>query len=107
MGRSKRIQPKKLKFKLKAIRDRMELTQQEMVDLLKSYAPNEFVDPSYISQFENGKREPSLLILLAYSKITGVSVNTLIDDRVSLPEHIQLASDWIMKKETARRYKNE
>lgn len=66
----------------------MGLTQQDMVEMLHSYAPSEFVDPSYISQYENGKREPSLFILLAYSKITGVSINALVDDKVDLPERL-------------------
>ena len=86
MGRGKRTQPRKLKAKLKAIRNRKGITLQEMVDLLQSYAPHEFVDPSYVSQFENGKREPSLLVLLAYAKVAGLSVDVLIDDGIDLPE---------------------
>jgi transcriptional regulator with XRE-family HTH domain len=62
----------------------MGITQQEMVNLLRSYTPNEFVDSGYISQFENGKREPSLPVLLAYSKLTGVSINVLVDDELDL-----------------------
>jgi len=88
MGRGRRVQPKKLRLKLKAIRDRMGLTQQELVEMLQIHAPGEFVDPSYISQYESGKREPSLFILLAYSKITGISINTLVDDQMDLPERL-------------------
>jgi transcriptional regulator with XRE-family HTH domain len=86
MGRGSRTQPKRLKDKLKAIRSKMGITQQEMVSRLRSYAPNEFVDSGYISQFENGKREPSLPVLLAYSKLTGVSINVLVDDELELPK---------------------
>ena len=88
MGRGMRTQPKRLKEKLKAIRSRMGITQQEMANSLKSYAPGEFVDSGYISQFENGKREPTLPILLAYSNLTGFSVNALIDDRLDLPKRL-------------------
>ena len=88
MGRGIRTQPKGLKDKLKAIRSKMGITQQEMVNLLRSYAPNEFVDSGYISQFENGKREPSLPVLLAYSKLTGLSINTFVDDDVDLPKRL-------------------
>jgi transcriptional regulator with XRE-family HTH domain len=99
MGRGRRNQPRKLKIKLKTIRNRMGLTLQEMVELLQSHATREFVDPSYISQFESGKREPSLLILLAYSNITGISVNTLIDDRLDLPDAIIIEENkWIMPR---------
>jgi len=88
MGRGMRTQPKRLKEKLKDIRSRMGITQQEMVNSLKSYAPSEFVDSGYISQFENGKREPTLPILLAYSKLTGVSINALVDDDMDLPKRL-------------------
>ena len=88
MGRGMRTQPKRLKEKLKDIRLRMGITQQEMVNSLKSYAPSEFVDSGYISQFENGKREPNLPILLAYSKLTGVSINALVDDDMDLPKRL-------------------
>lgn len=88
MGRGMRTQPKRLKEKLKAIRSSMGITQQEIVNSLKSYAPNEFVDSGYISQFENGKREPSLPVLLAYSKLTGISINVLVDDEVALPARL-------------------
>ena len=89
MGRGIRTQPMRLKEKLKAIRDGMDITQQQMVDSLTQYAPNEFIDSGYISQFENGKREPSLIVLLAYSKLTRVSVNVLIDDELDLPKRFK------------------
>jgi transcriptional regulator with XRE-family HTH domain len=86
MGRGMRTQPKRLNEKLKAIRAGMGITQQQMVDSLTPYAPNEYLDSGYISQFENGKREPSLPVLLAYSKLTGVSINVLVDDELDLPK---------------------
>ncbi len=89
MGRGMRTQPKRLMEKLKMIRSSMGITQQQMVDSLTQYAPNEFIDSGYISQFENGKREPSLPVLLAYSKLTGVSVNVLIDDELDLPKRFK------------------
>ena len=86
MGRGRRTQPKRLKHKLKAIRSKMDVTQQEMVNLLIPHAPNEFIDTGYISQFESGKREPTLPVLLAYSKLTGLSINVLVDDELDLPK---------------------
>lgn len=88
MGQSKRTQPKKLKSKLKAIRNRLGLTQQEIVEQLKKYALGESIDTGYVSRFENGEREPSLLILLAYSKLSGVSINALVDDELDLPNRL-------------------
>jgi transcriptional regulator with XRE-family HTH domain len=88
MGRGRRGQPGRLSAKLLAIRERLGLTQQALAGLLRAYAPDEFVDASYVSQYEKGRREPSLLILLAYSQLTGLSVNVLIDDRMELPSRI-------------------
>ena len=89
MGQKRRTQPEKLKIKLKAIRVKMEVSQQKMVELLNHHAPNEVIVPGHISDFENGKREPSLPVLLAYSKLTGISTNVLIDDRLDLPKRIR------------------
>jgi transcriptional regulator with XRE-family HTH domain len=65
MGRGMRLQPKKLSGKLKRIRDGLELTQRELAERLKQKVPRASINPGHISQFENGTREPSLLILLA------------------------------------------
>jgi transcriptional regulator with XRE-family HTH domain len=86
MGRRRRAQPKKLKAKLKQIRERLDLTQEEMVKALRRRAPREFLHSGYIAQFENGKREPSLPVLLAYSKLADVSINYLVDDKLRLPD---------------------
>ena len=86
MGTKRRTQPKKLKIKLKTIRIRMEVSQQKMAELLKHYAPKEVIVPGHISDFETGKREPSLIVLLAYSKLAGVHLEVLVDDELDLPK---------------------
>jgi transcriptional regulator with XRE-family HTH domain len=93
MGQSKRTQPKNLKHKLKAIRTCLDLTQEEMVLRLKKFAPREFIDTGYVSRFENGKREPTLPILLAYSKLTGFSINLFVDDDLDLPKRLSKRKD--------------
>jgi transcriptional regulator with XRE-family HTH domain len=42
--------------------------------------------PSSISLFEQGGREPSQRVLLAYSKLAGVTINELVDDQVKLSD---------------------
>jgi transcriptional regulator with XRE-family HTH domain len=77
MARYKRKAPKKLAGKLREIRLRMEMTQQEVADRIGT-------DVSSISRFERGIREPSLLEILEYSYLSGVAVEILIDDKRSL-----------------------
>jgi hypothetical protein len=40
--------------------------------------------PGHVSEFETGKREPSVLILLAYAKLAGISTDALIDDKLEI-----------------------
>jgi transcriptional regulator with XRE-family HTH domain len=83
MGRAHRTRPKRLGRKLKLIRTRLGLTQSELIKALK--VKSEPCRPSSISLFETGNREPSLLVLLAYARLAGVTIDTLVDDKVKLP----------------------
>ena len=80
MGLGRRLQPKKLSHKLREIRLRLGLTQEAMAARLKRKVPKASIHPGHISQYETGKREPSLLILLAYARLADVSTDVLIDD---------------------------
>lgn len=84
MGRSYRSRPKKLGGKLRQIRERLELTQAQMVAKLS--VKDEPLYSASISQYETGKREPPLLVLLQYARLAGVSVESLIDDKMTLQE---------------------
>ena len=82
MGRSRRERPKHLGRKLALIRQRLELTQPE---LIKRLNVKQRLHPAAISLFEKGDREPSALVLLRYARIYGCSVEELIDDKLQLP----------------------
>lgn len=82
MGRAHRSRPKRLGEKLLLIRTRLGLTQSELIKELG--VKNESLYPSSISLFEKGEREPSLKVLLAYSNLSGWSINDLVDDKVKL-----------------------
>ena len=84
MGRSRRPQPRKLKAKLRKIRNELALTQDGMAELLKRKGAESQVHSGYVADFESGKREPSLLVLLGYARIAGVSTDVLIDDKLNL-----------------------
>ena len=82
MGTSPRVRPKRLAEKLRHIRTALDLTQGE---LLRKLDIEGLTTQSKISEFESGKREPSLIILLQYARAAGVSTDVLIDDELDLP----------------------
>jgi len=82
MGRGPREKPERLAEKLLAIRQTLGLSQTEM---LKRLGAEERMAYHRISEFESGKGEPSLVILLEYARAAGVCVDVLIDDALDLP----------------------
>ena len=59
---------------------------------MKSLDAEEMIVPGQISEFETGKREPSLIVLLRYARLSGVCVDTLIDDALDLPAKLPAKS---------------
>jgi transcriptional regulator with XRE-family HTH domain len=78
MGSTRRDYPRKLAQKLRRIRVRAGMSQTEIAKRLG------VKDRALISQFESGKRQPSLPVLLKYARLAGVSTDVLIDDKVKL-----------------------
>jgi transcriptional regulator with XRE-family HTH domain len=89
--------------KLLRIRKELDLTQEEMARRLNLKETP--VYPTHISEFEHATREPSLLVLLRYARLAGVSTDVLIDDALDLPDHIPsiLEVDGVMKRERRTR----
>lgn len=69
----------KLAEKLKRIREQAGLSQN---DMLKRLGFDDRYDRTTISHYENGEREPPLPVLLAYARVSKISVETLIDDEM-------------------------
>jgi transcriptional regulator with XRE-family HTH domain len=44
--------------------------------------------PGHISEFENGRREPSLLFLLAVARLSNIPMEVLVDDEEELPRRL-------------------
>lgn len=86
MGRSHRPRPIRLAAKLLQIRRRLGLSQQQMLERLDYKRSPLFV--GHISQFEQGKREPPLPLLLRYARVADVNLEVLVDDELNLPEAI-------------------
>ena len=78
----KRPIPSKLGQKLKAIREHLELTGEELIERLN--CPSMRLSRSSISKYEQGLREPSTIVLLQYAKLAKVHMEVLADDEVEL-----------------------
>ena len=83
MGTNRRPQPRRMGAKLLEIRKSLGYSQEQMAKRLDTNRSP--VYPTHISEFERGLREPSLLVLLEYARIGGVSTDALIDDKLDLP----------------------
>jgi len=79
----KELRPKRLAEKLKQIRNNLGLSQNE---LLAKIGFSEHIFQGNISQYELGRREPPLPVLLRYAQIAKISVDILIDDQRELPK---------------------
>lgn len=88
MGRRHpRPQPDRLASKLRQIRTALGYTLEEMAEALDG-AKKSPPAKAHVYRFETGQREPSLLVLLEYARVAGVSMETLVDDDLDLPDRL-------------------
>lgn len=85
MGRAKRWKVEKLPEKLLKIREGLNLTQDELVKKLEL---EDKIYRNHISEYESGKREPPIPIVLAYARLAEISTDYLIDDGLDLPDNV-------------------
>lgn len=82
MGTKKRPVPARLPEKLLKIRRLLDLTQEQLAERV-SHLPSA-PHPGHISRFEQGLREPNLIYLLEMSRLSGASLESLLDDEQEL-----------------------
>lgn len=83
MGEKARQKPERLPEKLIRIREALGLSQNELIKRLDvELAQNR------ISDYERGKGEPPLPLLLRYARLAGVCLERLVDDDLDLPEKL-------------------
>ena len=85
MGKKARHKPKRLAEKLVQIRTALDLSQGELFRRLDIEAYSEV---KRISDYETGKSEPPLVVLLQYARLVGISTDVLIDDELDLPKRL-------------------
>jgi transcriptional regulator with XRE-family HTH domain len=76
------MRQERLAEKLLQIRQALGLSQTEM---LRRLGFEDVLDYKRISEYELGKNEPPLAVLLSYARAVNVSTDVLIDDTLDLP----------------------
>ena len=77
--------------KLIAIREFLTFGEVEMAESLSSDVTSQSgeprnIKPGRISEYENGRLEPNLLVLLEYARLGKVHLELIADDRFTLEE---------------------
>jgi transcriptional regulator with XRE-family HTH domain len=80
-----RPRPLRLAEKLRQIRIGLGLSQTQMLERL-GYSDS--MHYGRISEYEQDKREPSLMILLAYARAASVHLEDIVDDDFELPRKL-------------------
>lgn len=85
MGKRARLKPARLPEKLLQIRQRLGLSQNE---LIRRLGFTDVLVQASISGYERGTREPPLPVLSGYAEAAGVWVDVLINDALDLPDEL-------------------
>lgn len=92
VGKGKTKQPKKIAFKLLSLRELLDLSQEEMVKHVQPGVEDARRARASLTEFEQGRRVPSILELLAYAKAVreltpykSFTAVDLMDDDRTLP----------------------
>jgi len=88
MGGRPHRRPRRLAEKLLQIRTGLGLTQEALVHRLELV---DELDRAQVSDFERGRRVPSLPVLLEYARSAGVYMDVLVDDELDLPAVLPFA----------------
>jgi transcriptional regulator with XRE-family HTH domain len=85
MGRRPRHKQQNLAKKLLSIRNALGLTQFQLV---KFMGVGDSLPYHRISEYESGRREPSLSVLLAYARVAGIHLEDIVNDKLELPDKL-------------------
>jgi transcriptional regulator with XRE-family HTH domain len=85
MGKKARMRQERLAEKLLQVRITLGLSQSEM---LRRLGFEDVLDYKRISEYELGKSDPPLAVILSYAHLAGICTDVLIDDALDLPEKL-------------------
>ncbi len=83
MGRGARLKPKRLAGKLVQLRTALGLSQNGLIGELQAD-----LTQNGVSEYETGKGEPPLPVLLAYARLAGICLERIVDDELDLPDQL-------------------
>lgn len=83
MGERARQRPERLAEKLLQVRVALGLSQNELIRRLGVE-----LTQNRISDYELGRGEPPLPLLLRYARLAGVCLERLVDDELDLPDKL-------------------
>jgi transcriptional regulator with XRE-family HTH domain len=91
MGRQRRPRPRRLATKLRQLRVSLGLTQEQMFEHLGDTGTS--LRSGHIGEFETDRREPNLLVILAYARAISITgggefLEALLDDDIDLPDKL-------------------
>jgi transcriptional regulator with XRE-family HTH domain len=97
-----RPKPVRLAEKLRQIRIELGLSQTEMLARLGLVTSMHY---GRISEYEQAKREPTLITLLAYARAASVHLEDIVDDDLDLPNRLPGNVNYrgLKRKPTTRR----
>ena len=79
MPKRRSIKIEHLPAKLRAVRNHLGFSQSQIARQLA-------FEPQYnrVSEYERGRRQPSLPVLLSYARLGGIHIDDLVDDSIEL-----------------------
>ena len=97
-----RPRPMRLAEKLLQIRVGLGLSQTQMLERL---GLSDTMHYGRISEYEQGKREPTLMTLLAYARAASVHLEDIVDDDLELPRKLPGTVNYrgLTRKSTRRK----
>jgi hypothetical protein len=110
MGNPNPRPPLLLPQKLLLIREYLEAGPSEVQEMLLNktnvgLALTDLPKASHVSEYENALRRPSLLLVFAYGRLGRISMESLLDDDVSLEAFRRELGTYDHKQRGARRKK--
>lgn len=92
MARGARLKPKRLAKKLVELRTLLGLSQNELIKEL-----GVDLTQNRISEYETGKGEPPLPVLLKYARLAGICMERLVDDELDLPAKLPAKPEHFLR----------